>query len=94
MRKCGRADEDDGINRRFVSRMQSRKPISQQPIPARDHRQSRAAGYVNAGRRDRARRSLTKFQSTAIGACDWEGTQPESQGLRHRTDEIDRVVAD
>ncbi len=52
--KCGRADEYDGIDRRFVSRMQTRKPIRQQSIPSRNHRQPRAAGYVNAGRRDRA----------------------------------------
>ena len=35
--KCGRADEDDRINRCFVSRMQTRKPIRQQSIPARNH---------------------------------------------------------
>src|SRR5262249_38629508 len=52
--ECGRADEDDRVDRRFVARMQTREPTRKQMVPTCDHWQSRAAGYMNAGRRDRA----------------------------------------
>src|SRR5439155_1256527 len=35
--KCGRADEDDRIDRGFVSRLQTREPPWQQSVPSRDH---------------------------------------------------------
>src|SRR5256885_1294447 len=44
-----RADENDRVNRRLVTRVQTREPIRQQMIPTGNHRQSRAAGHVDAG---------------------------------------------
>ncbi len=87
------ADEDDRVNGRFVSRMQTREPVRQQSVPSRDHWQSRAAGDVNAGRRNRAHRHQQNSDGSDC-AGNWKRMQAESQRLRHRTDQIDRIVAD
>src|SRR5882762_7978873 len=48
--QCDCADKNDRVNWRFVSRMQAREPTREQVVPARDHWETRAASYVNAGR--------------------------------------------
>ena len=48
------ANEDDRVDRRFVSWVQPREPYWQQPVPTGDHRQARTSGEMNAGGGDGA----------------------------------------